>query len=176
VAATQRGEAFKLKDGTWAYRYRDLPGRKPQRPQVGGFKSKTDASTALRAALDKLGKIRRGEIIDVEPLTLRQIVDSYLEVHAANVRPSTIEKLRWLLSKAVAEWGSCQPDQIRSADVEIWRGRLSQGHRFEATQALRQALDLGNRARLRPRERREEGQEPRTARADDRAVPVLGGR
>ena len=140
MALAQQGQVWKLDNGTWAYRYRNLPGRKPVRPQLGGFKTKADASAALRAALDRLGKIKRGETIDVEPITLRDLTARYLEAHAANVRPSTIEKLRWLLAKAVAEWGDRCPEQIGSAEVEAWRSRIRAGHRFEATQALRQAL------------------------------------
>ena len=140
MALAQNGQVWKLDNGTWAYRYRNLPGRKPVRPQVGGFKTKGDASVALRTALDKLGKIKRGEIIDVEPITVRDLVARYLEAHSANVRPSTIDKLRWLLSKVVAEWGDRQPDEIRSSEVEAWRATIAVGHRFEATQALRQTL------------------------------------
>lgn len=140
MALAQNGQVWKLDNGTWAFRYRNLPGRKPVRPQVGGFKTKADANAALRAALDKIGKIKRGEILDVEPIALRDLVERYLEAHSANVRPSTTEKLGWLLSKPVAEWGERRPDELRSADVEAWRARLDPGHRFEATQALRQTL------------------------------------
>ncbi len=143
MALAQTGQVFKLDNGTWAYRYRNLPGRKPVRPQVGGFKTKADANAALRAALDKLGKIKRGEILDVEPITLRELVDRYLEAHAANVRPATVEKLRWLLAKAVASWGDRRLDELRSAEVEAWRAAIPEGHRFEATQALRQAFAWG---------------------------------
>jgi integrase len=143
MASAQRGNVFKLKDKTWAYRYRNLPGRKPIRPQVGGFATKADASAALWAALDRLGKVRRGEIHDIEPITVRELVARYLEAHSANVRPATTEKLRWLLSKAVAAWGDRRPDDIRSSEVEAWRGQILAGHRFEATQAFRQLLAWG---------------------------------
>lgn len=50
----QQGQLFKLKtkgaDGQplWAYRYR-LEGRDSERPQVGGFATRTEAEKALRS-------------------------------------------------------------------------------------------------------------------------------
>lgn len=138
--ARKSAGVFKLGDGTWAYRYLNLPGRSPRRPQVGGFGSQADASAARRAALDRLARIKRGDEVEIEDVTLAVLVERYLVAHAANVRPSTIEKLRWLLSKAVVEWGNRRPDEIRSHEIDDWRARIAEGHRFEATQALRQTL------------------------------------
>ncbi len=45
----QRGQTFKLADGSWAYRFRDKQGRRPQR---GGFRTKGEASQALALALE----------------------------------------------------------------------------------------------------------------------------
>jgi hypothetical protein len=50
----------------------------------------------------------------------------------------TIEKLRWLLGKAVAAFGERPVSEIRSEEIAAWRIALSPGYRFDATQALRQ--------------------------------------
>jgi integrase len=52
----------------------------------------------------------------------------------------TIEKLRWLLGKAVAAFGGRPVGELRSEEVAAWRIALSPGYRFDATQALRQVL------------------------------------
>jgi integrase len=57
----------------------------------------------------------------------------------------TIEKLRWLLGKAVAAFGERPVGELRSEEIAAWRIALSPGYRFDATQALRQVLA---RARL----------------------------
>jgi integrase len=72
-------------------------------------------------------------------MTLTELVEEYLRVHQA--APSTIEKLRWLLSKAATAFGDRPIAELRSAEICAWRGELPDGHRFEATQALRQVLN-----------------------------------
>ena len=56
--------------------------------------------------------------------------------------PVTIAKLRWLLGKATAEFGA-KPlvVELSPRDVYAWRMTVPEGHRFEATQALRQVLN-----------------------------------
>jgi integrase len=56
-------------------------------------------------------------------------------------RPArTIEKLRWLLAKAIAALGDRRLSEHRPHKIAAWRMRIPPGHRFEATQALRQVL------------------------------------
>ena len=130
----QQGQVFKLKakgvDGEplWAYRYR-LEGRASLRPQVGGFASRRDAQKAL----DRVGPGRGGAI------TLAELVEDYLGLHQAE--PVTIAKLRWLLGKATAAFGEKRIADLSPKDVYAWRLTVSEGHRFEATQALRQVLN-----------------------------------
>lgn len=132
----QHGQVLRLKgrrsDGKalWAYRYR-LNGRRSTRPQVGGFATRTDAERALRRTL---AHHRPGA-----EMTLAELVEQYLEVHQA--APTTIEKLRWLLAKATATFGDVRLIDLRSEEICAWRGMLPEGHRFEATQALRQVLN-----------------------------------
>ena len=79
----QHGQVFKLKtkdrDGQplWAYRYR-LEGRGSERPQMGGFATRTEAEKALRKVIDRLGPGGGRATI-----TLADLVDEYLEMHQA---------------------------------------------------------------------------------------------
>src|SRR3989454_4166066 len=134
----QQGQVFKLKakgvDGQplWAYRYR-LEGRASMRPQVGGFATRAEAQKALRKALDRIGPGRGGAI------TFAELVEEYLELHQAE--PVTIAKLRWLLGKATDALGEKRIADLSPKDVYAWRLTIPEGHRFEATQALRQVLN-----------------------------------
>jgi integrase len=71
-------------------------------------------------------------------LTLGELVEAYLAQH--DVDAVTIEKLRWLLGKAVAVFGDRPVGELRSQEIAAWRIALSPGYRFDATQALRQVL------------------------------------
>jgi integrase len=135
----QRGQVLRLQtkgaDGEplWAYRYR-LEGRGSARPQVGGFSSRAEAQTALAKELARLGSNGRAATI-----TLAELVDEYLELHQAE--RVTIAKLRWLLGKATAVLGEKRLADLSPRDVYAWRLTIPEGHRFEATQALRQVLN-----------------------------------
>jgi integrase len=117
----------------WGYRYR-TGGRGSRRVQRGGFGSERDARESLERALEQ---VRRANGTG-STLTLTGLVDEYLAQHDA--QPETIEKLRWLLSKAVSEFGNQRLGQLRSQEIAAWRMTIPAGHRFEATQALRQVL------------------------------------
>jgi integrase len=65
-------------------------------------------------------------------------VEVYLSQHEGE--PETVEKLRWLLAKAVRVFGERRLGQLRSPAIAAWRMTIPSGHRFEATQALRQVL------------------------------------
>ena len=53
----------------------------------------------------------------------------------------TVAKLRWLLGKATAELGGVRLVELSPEQVCAWRLTVPEGHRFEATQALRQVLN-----------------------------------
>jgi integrase len=135
----QHGQVFKLKtkgpDGQplWAYRHR-VEGRGSERPQVGGFATREEAEKALRKVLDRLGP-GAGRATT----TLAEFVDEYLKTHQAE--PVTIAKLRWLLGKATAVLGETRLADLSPRDVYTWRLTVPEGHRHEATQALRQVLN-----------------------------------
>ena len=135
----QQGQVFKLKrrgvDGgsIWAYRYR-TGGSGSRRLQRGGFASERDAADALER---KLERIRRETGLG-SSLTLEELVEEYLAQHDAE--PETIDKLHWLLAKSLRAFGGRRLCELRSQEIAAWRMTISPGHRFEATQALRQVL------------------------------------
>jgi len=135
----QQGQTFELTrcgpDGErlWAYRYR-TGGRDSKRVQRGGFASEQDARDALERELERLRRERR----ITRRLMLSQFVETYLDQH--DVQPVTIDKLRYLLSKATAVFGDRAIGELTSQEIAAWRMTLSPGYRFEATQALRQVL------------------------------------
>ena len=100
----QQGQVLKMKtnraDGRtlWAYRYR-VGSRGSRRLQCGGFVSERDACEALERALERLRRANG----TASTLTLAELVDEYLAQHDA--QPETIEKLRWLLTKAIRAFG-----------------------------------------------------------------------
>jgi integrase len=132
----QKGQVFPLKiarGGGWAYRYR-VGGRGSRRVQRGGFASEHAAADALERALEQL----RHEQGLAEAPTLARLVDIYLAQHDGE--PETTEKLRWLLAKSVRAFGERRIGRLRSPEIAAWRMTIPSGHRFEATQALRQVL------------------------------------
>jgi hypothetical protein len=135
----QQGQVFKLKarsaDGEplWAYRYR-AAGRGSARLQVGGFASRAEAQRALQHRLARLVPGRRAAT-----LTLGEWVEEYLEAHQGE--RVTVAKLRWLLGKATVELGGVRLAELSPEQVCAWRLTVPEGHRFEATQALRQVLN-----------------------------------
>src|SRR6266508_3246863 len=135
----QQGQVFKLKaksedgEALWAYRYR-VAGRGSVRRQVGGFATKANAQKALQ---NKLARLLPGGRADT--LTLDEWVEEYLESHQGE--RVTIAKLRWLLGKATASLGEVRLAELSPAQVCAWRLTVPEGHRFEATQALRQVLN-----------------------------------
>jgi integrase len=135
----QQGQVFELvtrgRDSKrlWAYRYR-AGGRDSERVQRGGFRSEGDARAALGRALEKL----RRESGVGRRLTLAEFVDEYLAQH--EVSPVTLEKLRFLLARAVQTFGDYYLDELDPVKISAWRMTVPPGYRFEATQALRQVL------------------------------------
>jgi hypothetical protein len=113
---------------------------------VQGGRSRLEASSARRVCFGTgrgggsgagTGRLRREQRV-ARSLTLGHLVEVYLAQH--DVDPVTIEKLRWLLGKAVAVFGERPVGELRSEEIAAWRIALSPGYRFDATQALRQVL------------------------------------
>ena len=135
----QQGQVFELAsqgaegESLWAYRYR-MAGRGSRRVQEGGFASEQDA----RDALDRALEILRRRYGTGRVLTFAELVDHYFAQYDA--APVTVEKLRWLLAKAVAAFGDLRLTELRAEEIAAWRMTVTAGYRFEATQALRQVL------------------------------------
>ena len=71
-------------------------------------------------------------------MTLGDLAEEYLAQHDG--QPETTAKLRWLLTKSTAAFGSTPLTELDAREIAAWRMTLPTGHRFEATQALRQTL------------------------------------
>jgi hypothetical protein len=129
----QHGQIFELKttgaDGQrlWAYRYR-IDGRGSRRIQRGGYASADDAKDALQRALTATQR-RKGRV----RVTLADLAEEYLAQHDG--QPETTAKLRWLLTKSTAAFGSMPLTELHAREIAAWRMTLPTGHRFEATQA-----------------------------------------
>src|SRR5947209_20405764 len=132
IELTRRGRGG---EPLWAYRFR-AGGRGSKRVQLGRLASVRDARGALERELERLRRERR----IARRLTLAELVETYLAQH--DVQPVTIEKLRYLLSKATPVFGDRKIGELTSQEIAAWRMDLSPGYRFEATQALRQVLHL----------------------------------
>ena len=127
----QQGQVFKLKkravDGgpVWAYRYR-TGGPGSRRLQRGGFSSERDAAEALERALERL---RRQNGVG-STLTLKELVVEYLAQYDAE--PETIDKLCWLLAKALRAFGGRRLPELRSQEIAAWRMTISLRAVFDA--------------------------------------------
>jgi hypothetical protein len=111
---TAGGDAF------WGYRYR-VGGRGSRRVQRGGFPSEREAKEALEWALERLRRASG----TASTVTLATLVKEYLAQHDA--QPETIEKLRWLLAKAVGEFGDRRLAGLRSQEIAAWRMTIAPG-------------------------------------------------
>jgi integrase len=96
-----------------------VAGRDSKRIQRGGFASEHDAAEALERELERLRRERRVS----RSLTVAELVEVYLAQH--DVEPVTIEKLRWLLGKAVAVFGERPVANLCSEEIAAWRIALS---------------------------------------------------
>jgi hypothetical protein len=99
---------------------------------VGGFASRAEAEEALRKALARLRPDGCAAT-----MTLADLIDEYLAMHQAE--PVTIANLRWLLGKATAALGGVRLAGPSPKEIYAWRQTIPEGHRFEATQALRRS-------------------------------------
>jgi hypothetical protein len=170
----QQGQVFKLNSNgvdagvLWAYRYR-TGGRGSKRVQRGGFASEDGARAALERALEKLRRDNRL----AKPLTLAELVEQYLAQHDA--APVTLEKLQWLLAKAVAAFGDQRLGELRSSEIAAWRMTIPPGYPLRgnpsAAAGARTSDRLGN-ARCQSGQAR--GREPAATANREAPVRVMG--
>src|SRR5438128_736659 len=112
IELTRRGRGG---EPLWAYRFRG-GGRGSKRVQRGGFASEQDAREALERELERLRRERR----IARRLTLAELVETYLAQH--DVQPVTIEKLRYLLSKATAVFGDRAIGELAEYGMSLYGG------------------------------------------------------
>jgi hypothetical protein len=109
--------------------------------QHGGFRSEADARAALDRALEKIR--REGGV--GRRLTLAEFVDEYLVQH--EVSPVTLEKLRFLLTRAVQAFGAYHLDELDPAEISAWRMTVPPGYRIRgdpgASAGARQSSRVG---------------------------------
>jgi hypothetical protein len=61
-------------------------------------------------------------------------VDVYLAQHDGE--PETVEKLRWLLAKALSAFGDRRISRLPPAEIAAWRMTIPPGHRATPTGAI----------------------------------------
>ena len=93
----------------WAYRYR-VDGRGSRRIQRGGYLTADDAREALQQALTATRR-RKGRI----RVTLADLAEEYLAQHDG--QPETTAKLRWLLTKSTATFGSTPLTDLDAREI-----------------------------------------------------------
>ncbi|MHB8694367.1 MAG: tyrosine-type recombinase/integrase [Solirubrobacteraceae bacterium] len=170
MPATQRGEAYRLSSGRWGLRYYDADGT---RRRASPFSSKSAALAYYRNVVEPQ---LRGDPTPMPDLTLADLVEVYLERHAATVRPRTIVTLRERLPHATRAFGTVKLAELErmSGEIASWQARLPERSRYGVVQALRQTLEAAvrwgymsrNPAKLAGRNRQPV---PRTVRAFTRA-------
>jgi hypothetical protein len=135
MPAIQRGHARKLPSGKWQLRYYDADGA---RHTGGTFPSKSAAMQHYRGSIEP----RLNGAEPVPELTLSELVELYLERHAAVVRPRTITTLRERLVHATRAYGDVQLREFErmAGELAAWQGRLPERSRYGIVQALRQTL------------------------------------
>ena len=137
MPSVQRGQLRKLNGGSWAYRYRD---ENRKRWQVGGFKTKGEASQALADALEFA---RLGALGVPRDVTLSELAGRYLAQH--DVDPVTTYRLRSQLRQAEAAFGERNIATLQPDELAAWRKTLSPGARHNVFRALRQVLEQAAR-------------------------------
>jgi hypothetical protein len=118
---TQRGQAYRLGAGRWGLRYYDADGN---RRRKSPFPTKSAALTHYR---DVIEPQLLGQPAALPELTLAELVELYLERHAAAVRPRTIATLRDRLGTRWTSLGSTTAGPTRAARSATCRCASSSG-------------------------------------------------
>jgi len=142
LPATQRGQAYRLGPNRWGLRYYDGDGA---RRRKSPFDSK---SAALRHYHDVIEPQLLGQLVPVPELTLGEFVPTYLERHAASVRPRTVADLRKRLAYAKKAFGEVPLRDLErmSGEIAAWQAtKLPPRSRYGIVQALRQTLEAACR-------------------------------
>jgi hypothetical protein len=138
---TQRGQPYRLTSGRWGLRYYDANG---VRRRKSPFATR---SAALKWYRDVIEPQLRGEAPVAPELTLAELVELYLERHAAGVRSRTIVTLRERLPHATRVFGDVSLRELErmSGEIASWQAQLPERARYGIAQALRQTLEAAVR-------------------------------
>ncbi len=85
---------------TWSYvvRVRDPETGRSKQKWVGGFRTEG----AAKAARDEARvKARRGEFVDRNQITVGQFLDEWVEAHAVEIKPKTLDGYRYLIERYI---------------------------------------------------------------------------
>jgi integrase len=136
MPAIQRGSVYKLGPKRYGIRWRDRD-RKLRRKSP--FTSPSAAREYYRTVVEPE---LRGDPVPVLDMTLAEFVKVFLERHAPNVRPRTIDALRWRLGVATEAYGDAPLRDLEKMTGELasWKAKLPERSRFAIMAALRQAL------------------------------------
>jgi hypothetical protein len=134
MPAEQRGQPYRT-GRSWGLRWYDEDGKRRRR---SGFASR---SAALAWYRDVESKRMRGETPTVEPLTLDEFCDRYLERYEAIRSPVTVQTLKWRLARPRAEFGTVKLTELRTGELAAWESGLPPRSRYAVVRALRQVLD-----------------------------------
>ncbi|MGH3006527.1 MAG: tyrosine-type recombinase/integrase [Gaiellaceae bacterium] len=139
MPADARGHVRRLPSGKWQLRYYDDAGK---RRAAGVFASRSAAFAHYR---DVLEPRLRGALAPLPELTLAELVDLYLERHAATRRGRTIRSLRERLVHATRAYGDVPLRELERMSGADWQARLPERSRYGIVQALRQTLEAAVR-------------------------------
>jgi integrase len=141
MPATQRGQAYRLGPHRWGLRYYDANG---QRRRKSPFPSKTAALDHYRNVIEPE---LRGDPVPMPEITLVELVDLFLERHAASVRPRTIKILHERLAYATRAFGDVPLRDLErmSGEIAAWQAKLPERSRYGIVSALRQTLSAAVR-------------------------------
>jgi len=134
MPARQEGQPYRTGNG-WGLRYYDEDG---QRRRQSGFSSRSEARAWFREVESKR---MRGEVPTVEPLTLDEFCDRYLERYEAIRSPVTVQTLKWRLVRPRDEFGDVKLTELRTGEIATWEASLPPRFRYAVVRALRQVLD-----------------------------------
>ena len=142
MPATQRGQAYRLGANRWGLRCYDAAGA---RRRKAPFPSKSAALAYYRSVIEPE---LRGDPTPMPELTLSELVDLYLERHAATVRPTDdLDAARATCATPSRAFGDVPLRDLErmSGEIAAWRARLPERSRYGLMGALRQTLDAGVR-------------------------------
>lgn len=137
MPARQGGEVRKTSRSYEARWYEEHGARKTK----AGFGTKTEAREYLRARVDEVDALRRGDdraIRRREMPTLGKLMDEFLAQHVAE--GNTNRTLDAWLKRARDKFGDTRLDRLSVAELRAWRATLPERSAWHYTKALRQVL------------------------------------